>query len=115
VSVIMKAFDLQKLAQSGGGEYVLGAKDLHTHACYLIYGLLAPGEGDRLVKPGAGHEEILCAVDGPLLMHTRMGDILLERGHAVHIGEDDSFLISNPGHGEVVYVISGGRSTTPAE
>lgn len=111
----MKAFDLQKLAQSEGGEYVLGAKDLHTRACYLIYGLLSPGEGDRLVKPGAGHEEILCAVSGPLLMHTRMGDILLELGHAVHIREDDSFLISNPGDGPVVYVISGGKSTPPTD
>jgi hypothetical protein len=111
----MKAFDLQKLAQSEGGEYVLGAKDLHTHACYLIYGLLSPGECDRLVKPGTGHEEILCAVNGPLLMHTRMGDILLERGHAVHIKEDESFLISNPGDGEVAYIISGGQSTPRTE
>lgn len=107
----MKAFDLQKLAQREGGEYVLGAKDLHTQSCYLIYGLLAPGDSDRLIRPGAGHEEILCAVTGSLLMRTRHGDILLERGHAVHVKEDESFLISNLGDAAIVYVISGGKST----
>src|SRR5512143_2666260 len=111
----MKAFDLEKLAHREGGEYVLGAKDLHSHACYLIYGLLSPEENDRLIRPGAGYEEILCAVTGPLLMRTRQGDMLLERGHAVHIKEDESFMISNPADGAVVYVISGGKSAPPTE
>ena len=46
----MKFFNVKRLAKEQGGEYVLGMKDLHTHACYLIFGTLAPDERDRLVK-----------------------------------------------------------------
>lgn len=106
----MKTFDLAQLASRQGGEYVLGMKDLHTHACYLIYGLLQPGEGDRLVKPGEGHEEILCAINGPVLMHTSSGEVVLAQGHAVHIKEVESFFISNPTENPVVYVMAGGHS-----
>ena len=53
-----KTFPVQKWAIEAGGEHVLGLKDLGTHACYLIYGELAPGEAGRKVCPGAGHEEI---------------------------------------------------------
>ena len=40
----MKFFNVKRLAKEQGGEYVLGMKDLHTHACYLIFGTLAPEE-----------------------------------------------------------------------
>lgn len=106
----MKTFDLAKLVSSQGGEYVLGMKDLHTHACYMIYGLLKPGESQRLVKPGDGHEEILCAMDGPVLMDTTSGQVVLEQGHAVHIKEQESFFISNPSDKPVVYIMAGGHS-----
>lgn len=105
----MKTFDLAALSTSEGGEYVLGMKDLHTHACYLVYGTLRPGEGDRLIKPGDGHEEILCAVDGPLIMHLSRGDTRLEKSHAVHVKEDESFLISNPSDQTVTYILAGGH------
>lgn len=106
----MKAFDVRKLASEQGGEYVLGMKDLHTHACYLVYGILGPGEEKRLVRPGQGHEEILCAVDGDLSIHTRTSDETLEQGNAVHVKEDESFSISNPWDKPVVYVLAGGHS-----
>ena len=107
----MKLFDLELLASTQGGEYVLGAKDLHSHACYLTYGVLKGGEGDRLVKAGPAYEEILCAVGGPLVMHTARGKVTLPRGHAVHVKEDDSFLISNPSNEPVSYVTAGGPVT----
>jgi hypothetical protein len=105
----MKSYDLRKLAGQEGGEYVLGMKDLNTHACYMIYGTLKPEEGARLVKPGSGHEEILCSVTGPLALHPASGDLILEAGHAVHVTEDESFHISNPSNQSVVYVIAGGH------
>ncbi|MGO9571315.1 MAG: hypothetical protein ACLP5H_27640 [Desulfomonilaceae bacterium] len=105
----MKLFDLMTLASAEGGEYVLGAKDLHIQTCYLIYGYLEGGEGRRLIKPGESHDEILCAVDGPILMHTTRGPITLAVGHAVHVKEDESFLVSNPLDRPVVYVVAGGR------
>ncbi len=106
----MKSFNLEKAAAAGGGEYVLGMKDLHTHACYMIYGSLQPNQGDRLVRPGEGHEEILCAVGGPLLLHTDSGDVRLEKGHAVHVKEEESFHISNPSNRPVVYILAGGHA-----
>lgn len=105
----MKSFDLESLAVREGGEYVLGLKDLHTDACYLIYGILQPGEHDRLIQPGEGHEEILCAIDGPLTMHTDSGEVPLERNHAAHIKEDESFSLSNPSDQPVAYVLAGGH------
>jgi len=106
----VKTFDLEALSADEGGEYVLGMKDLHTHACYLVYGKLRTGEKERLVRPGEGHEEILCAVDGSVVMHTPRGDETLEKGHAVHVKEDESFFISNPSNLPVTYVLAGGHS-----
>jgi uncharacterized cupin superfamily protein len=105
----MKLFDLDRLASSEGGEYVLGAKDLHTQTCYMIYGILQPGETDRLVKPGEGHEEILCAVTGTLMLHTAAGAAPLHAGCAVHVKEDESFHLSNPSDQPLVYIMAGGR------
>jgi hypothetical protein len=106
----MRSFDLAGLASSFGGEYVLGTKDLHTDACYMIYGLLTEREAERLIRPGKGREEILCAVDGPILMHTKGGEVVLKRGNAIHVKEDDSFFISNPSDRPVVYIMAGGAS-----
>ena len=106
----MKIFDMESLSASEGGEYVLGTKDLHSHACYLIYGTLQAGESERLVRPGEGHEEILCPIDGPIVMHTNQGDIRLEKSHAVHLTENESFFISNPSDRPVVYIMAGGHS-----
>jgi hypothetical protein len=105
----VKLFDLRTLASIEGGEYVLGAKDLHIQTCYLIYGNLNTGEGRRLIKPGESHDEILCAIDGPILMHTTRGQITLPAGHAVHVKQDESFFVSNPSDRPVVYIIAGGR------
>jgi uncharacterized cupin superfamily protein len=104
----VQSFDLETMALAEDGEYVLGLKDLHTHACYMIYGFLQPGQQDRLVRPGEGHEEILCAVTGSLTLHTTSGDVLLEQGHAVHIKEDASFTISNESDTRCVYIMAGG-------
>jgi hypothetical protein len=105
----VKLFDLRTLASTEGGEYVLGAKDLHIQTCYLIYGYLEGGEGQRLLRPGESHDEILCAVDGPITMHTTRGEITLPAGHAVHVREDDSFFVSNPLDRPVIYIVAGGR------
>jgi hypothetical protein len=106
----VKSFDLAKMAAAQGGEYVLAAKDLNTEACYLVYGLLKPGEGDRLIQPGKGYEEILCAITGALVMKLARNDGILEQGHAVHVNSSDSFYISNRNNNSVLYVIAGGRS-----
>lgn len=106
----MKVYNLAKMCQNEGGEYVLGAKDLNTHACYMIFGVLAPGQSDRLVKPGSGHEEILIAIDGDIVLNLEKGAQVLAKNEAVHIMEDGEFHISNPGPEPIRYVMAGGHS-----
>jgi hypothetical protein len=103
----MKHVDLGALARLFGGEYVLGKEDLGTQGCYMIFGKLAPEDKDRLVKPGKGYEEIFCAVDGPMVIHTERGEMYLEPGHAVFLKDDESFLASNPAECTVTYVVAG--------
>jgi len=85
----MKVFDVrEKLA--GSGEYILGAKETGSHACYLIYGVMGPGEKGRELKAGHGHEEIILALVGDLHLNGQQVD--------------------NRTGIEAVYVISGGHS-----
>ncbi|MEJ2313922.1 MAG: hypothetical protein P8Y85_03925 [Nitrospirota bacterium] len=107
----MKTFDLRTKALEEGGEYVLGVKDTGSHACYMIYGVLRPGEEGRLVKPGAGHEELVLAQRGDLAVTGGKLSFTLGEGTAFHIrGEEECFL-SNPSAEEAVYVVSGGHSS----
>ena len=84
----MKVHPLRKLCQGASGEYVLGLKDLNTHACYMIYGELDPREQGREVRPGQGHEEILLAVVGDLKISAPQFNGLLKEGFAMHFRED---------------------------
>ena len=106
----MKKIDIRKRALSSeSGEYVLGLEDTGSHACYMIYGVLKPGETGRLLKPGKGHEEMILAMKGDLVLS---GDISgrLEQGSAFHIVGETSAFLENPGSDEAVYIISGGHS-----
>ena len=111
----MKTYDIREMAAGAKeGEYVLGSKDLETHACYMIYGTLAPGEEGRLVKPGSGHEEIvLCArgrfkVSGPGLAPVR--EIELKEGSAFHVAGESELYLKNPTGEVAVYIMAGGHS-----
>ncbi len=106
----MKKIDLRDRALAAEeGEYVLGLDDTGSHACYMIYGTLKPGEKDRLVKPGHGHEEIVAAMKGDLrLSGAREGT--LKEGEAFHIVDETTVYLENPAGTEVVYIISGGHS-----
>ena len=93
----------------GSGEYILGADATGSHACYLIYGVLKPGEKGRVLKPGAGHEEMVLAVNGDLLLHGETV-VVLGRGQAVHLVGEETLLAENAGGADVIYVVSGGHS-----
>ena len=105
----MKLFDLAARARgSGEGEYVLGAADLHTHACYLIYGLVEPGASPRRLRPGPGHEEIFCVVSGALRLEGRTG--VVAAGQAFHLQGEEELLATAEGSEPAVYVAAGGHS-----
>ena len=104
----MKSFEvITKVA--GSGESVLGSRETGSHACYLIYGVLKPGEKGRELKPGKGHEELILVITGDLRLsghHTGM----LKQGQAIHLQGAESCFAENPGSINAVYVISGGHS-----
>jgi hypothetical protein len=99
----------EKAAASEDGEYVFGAQDTGSHACYMIYGILRPGEKKRVLKPGRGHEEMIVSVNAEL--HLR-GDCSgkLPAGSALHLVGEESAFLENPSSEEALYIIAGGHS-----
>jgi len=105
----MKTVDLKERAKKSDGEYVFGADDTGSHACYMIYGTLRPGETGRVIKPGKGHEEIVLAARGIL---TVAGDFsgTLSEGSAIHLAGEQTCYLENNGAADAVYVIAGGHA-----
>jgi len=104
----VKSFDVITKVE-GSGEHVLGSRETGSHACYLIYGVLKPGEKGRELKPGKGHEEIVLAIAGDLQLSGHYTG-MLKQGKAIHLQGEQSCHAENPGMINVVYVISGGHS-----
>lgn len=107
---MVKIFDLWQRAHDEGGETVLGSADLHTHACYLIFGYLNPGQTGRLLNPGPGHEEIICLVSGRAVVSGPDGVQELQPGHAFYLKGDVTYTLSNPGSEPALYVAAGGHT-----
>jgi len=105
----MKKINLREKAAKNKGEYVFGAEDSGSHACYMIYGVLKPSEKERIIRPGKGHEEILAAVKGCLTVTGQYSGVLKE-GHAVHLADEQACFLENRGEAEAVYVVAGGHS-----
>ncbi|MFO8111054.1 MAG: hypothetical protein R6T92_00945 [Desulfosalsimonadaceae bacterium] len=106
----MKTIALEKRAIAAEeGEAVLGLSDTGSHACYMIYGIVRPGEKKRLVKPGKGHEEIILAAKGGFDL-TGEARGRLEEGCAFYCAGEISIFLENSGAEDAVYVIAGGHS-----
>ena len=104
----MRIFDVASKVYLSG-EYILGAEQTDSHACYLIYGILKAGERGRELKPGRGHEEIILVLQGDLSFHGNYAGIL-KQGQALHLHGDEACLVDNPNDKEAVYVIAGGHA-----
>jgi len=105
----MKLFEVMEKVQDSG-EYILGSRETGSHACYLIYGALKPGEKGRELRPGHGHEEIVLALCGDLRLtgrHTGM----LKQGQALHLTGEESVFVENTGNSQAFYAIAGGHSS----
>jgi uncharacterized cupin superfamily protein len=104
----MKIYDVfEKAGESG--EHILGGRDTGSHACYLIYGVLKPGEKGRELNPGKGHEELVLVIAGELQLSGNFTG-MIKQGQAIHLQGEQSCLAENPGAIDAVYVISGGHS-----
>jgi uncharacterized cupin superfamily protein len=109
----MKTHDVfGKIGESG--EYVLGSQETGSHACYLIYGIVKPGERGRELKPGKGHEEIVLVMGGDLQLSGHYTG-MLKQGQAIHLQGEQSCGVENPGEINVVYVVSGGHAESASD
>ncbi len=104
----MKVYEVAA-QDAGSGEYLLGSQATGSHACYLIYGVLKPGEQGRELRPGAGHEELVLAVDGDIVMTGAFTGVL-KQGQAVHLRHEETCTAGNPLNRILRYVIAGGHS-----
>lgn len=105
----MKKFTVGLSASENEGEYVLGVRDTGTHACYMIYGTLEPGEKDRLICPGKGHEEIVVSVNGNLEVSGGMSGTI-NPGEAFLVQGDVKCFLENKSEGQTTYIASGGHT-----
>ncbi|MFP3867786.1 MAG: cupin domain-containing protein [Desulfobacteraceae bacterium] len=107
---MLKIYDLLNRARAEGGETVLGRDDLETHACYLVFGCLEPGQHGRVLKPGHGHEEIICLAAGQAVLVGPDGRWELKPGQAFHLVGDVTYTLENPGPEPALYLAAGGHS-----
>jgi hypothetical protein len=107
---MLKTYDCLMRAKAEGGETVLGAEELATNACYLIYGVLEPGQKGRVLNPGPGHEEIVCLVAGMAVLVGPEGPQNLKLGEAFYLKGDVAYTLENHQKMPAVYIAAGGHS-----
>ena len=106
----MNTIDLKNHAlTSESGEFIFGSEHTGSHACYMIYGIIKPGEDKRVITPGKGHEEMVLAVKGNFEMSGQFSGELKE-GCAFHIAGEHSVYLKNTDTTDAYYVIAGGHS-----
>lgn len=106
----MKRFEVKnKAIYSEKGECLLGFREIGSHACYMIYGVLKSKEKARSLKLGPGHEEIVLTMKGDLEVAGFYSGSLKE-GCALHLEGNQECFLENRGEAEAVYVIAGGHS-----
>jgi len=106
----MKIFEVKnKAIYSEKGECLLGFREIGSHACYMIYGVLKSKEKARSLKLGPGHEEIILAMKGDLEVKGFYSGGLKE-GCALHLEGNQECFLENQGLSDAVYIIAGGHS-----
>jgi len=106
----MNTLDLKNHAlTSESGEFIFGLEHTGSHACYMIYGVLKPGQEQRVIKPGKGHEEMVLAMKGNFEISGWFSGWLRE-GCAFHIAGEDTVYLQNTDTTDACYVIAGGHS-----
>ncbi|MGD9334621.1 MAG: hypothetical protein PVJ50_06505 [Desulfobacterales bacterium] len=107
---MMNTFDLKNYARtSASGEFIFGSEHTGSHTCYMIYGILKPGQEKRVITPGKGHEEMVLAVKGNFEISGRFSGELRE-GCAFHIVGKNTVYLQNTDTTDACYVIAGGHS-----
>jgi hypothetical protein len=112
---MVKVHDVQK-ALPRSGEYIVGAEQTGSHACYLIYGKMDPEEEGRKLKAGKGHEEIFLAVQGNFVVVDDSPDaaskepIEIKEGQAFHLVGERRYRLKNATEMPACYVMAGGHA-----
>ena len=106
----MNTFELMDKARNAvEGESILGYKETNSHACYMLVGVMKPGEKGRRLKPGAGHEELVLTTKGSFAVTGFIKGTLAE-GFAIHLAGEQECLLENISGADAIYVLSGGHS-----
>lgn len=106
----MKTFNLKnKAKKEENKEYILGLKDLNTHAVYMIYGTIDKNDNTRKLHPGKGHEEILCITQGKVEVIGPNESFSLKEGEAIHLHENDLYYLKNISDDTSHYILAGGH------
>ena len=90
------------------GEYLIGAEQTKSHACYLIYGVLRAGE-ERDYSVGEGHAEIFCLIEGELKVNDGNNEYVLKKGQAFYLEGEKKVTASNKGRNLAIFVMAGGH------
>lgn len=78
--------------------------------CYIGYGILEPGEQNRKIGPGRGHEEILFILKGSAKIYTKEEEFPLQEGEVYHLGDGKKLRISNLTNDKIEFIIAGGHT-----
>lgn len=106
----MKHFKLADHIENSG-EVAMGPQQTGMLATYIVYGVLAPGETGRRLRPGEGREEILYLINGKVRLETgglRTEEAEIEAGSAIPMPEGSDCWVSNLTSQRVEYIIAGG-------
>ncbi len=105
-----QVYDLEGSVRRDGGETILGLEMLGTHACYMLFGVLDPGGSPRTLKAGSGHEEIVLATQGSILVANDQEEFILQAGQAFYIVGEETWQAIAEGPMEARYVVAGGHT-----
>jgi hypothetical protein len=105
----MKIYKLPQLAESSPeGGYLLGPEDLMTDAVYLSYRSIPPRGPEAMIPAKDGFEEVVYVLKGSVRVSCEKSEFSATAGEAFH--PKGAIRLDNPGDGEAVYIVAGGRA-----
>ena len=106
------SFNLKnKCESSKDREFFYGAKlNKDIKDVYMGYCFLHPGEADRKVGPGRGHEELLYLINGKIEIIVKDQKILMNEGDIYYIPDGLKVRLKNISDERVNFMVAGGHT-----
>jgi len=101
----------EKCLESSKKEFFYGAKiNREIKDVYLGLCFLEPGETNRKVGPGKGHEELLYLMNGKIRVNTKENEINLNEGEVFFIRDGLKVVLKNLTKERSYFMIAGGHT-----